>query len=224
VSRLAESARRGGAHTPAGRILYPVFWVLARTLAVSVFGFRVRFAEAVPPEGGVLVLSTHQSHLDPVLLGLALDRRVSSLARSSLYRFAPFAWLITALDAVPIDREGSPLAAMKQVIARLKGGAAVIVFPEGTRTGTGRLGEIKAGFAVLAKRAGVPILPVAIVGAYECWPRSRRLPRPGRIRLEFGRLVTAEEVAALDDASLTQECRRRLEALDTAARTARGRS
>ena len=74
-------------HHGFGRWLYDVLWVLCRTLAISLFGFRVRFAEPLPPRGGLLVLSSHQSHLDPLLLGLATDRRLSSLARSSLYRF-----------------------------------------------------------------------------------------------------------------------------------------
>jgi 1-acyl-sn-glycerol-3-phosphate acyltransferase len=143
------------------------------------------------------------------------------MARSTLYRFKPFGFVITALDAVPVDREASALAGMKAVIERLRRGAAVIIFPEGTRSSTGRLGEIKGGFSILARRAGVPIVPVAIVGAYECWPRSRRFPRPGRIRLEFGRVITPAEIATLDDATLTAEATRLLHELDAAARAAR---
>lgn len=213
---------RPGGHTRFGRWLYTTLWVLSRTLGVSVFGVRVRFVERLPATGGLLVLSTHQSHLDPLLLGLATDRRLSSLARSSLYRFKPFGAVITALDAVPIDRETSTVTAMKLVIRRLEDGAAVIVFPEGTRTATGQMGELKNGFALLAKKARVPIAPVAIVGAYECWPRTRLLPRPGRIRLEFGRVITAEEVAAMDERTLVERCARSLLELDAKARVARG--
>jgi 1-acyl-sn-glycerol-3-phosphate acyltransferase len=204
-----------------GRLLYAVLWVLCRTLGVAVLGIRVRFAEPLPPRGGLLVLSSHQSHLDPLLLGLACDRRLSSLARSSLFHFAPFGAVIAALDAVPIDRNASMVAAMRAVIARLKAGKAVTVFPEGSRTADGRLGEFKPGFALMAKRAGVPIAPVAIVGAYECWPRSRRLPRPGRIRLEFGKVITADEVAALDEPQLFELCVERIRDLDTLARVTR---
>ncbi|MFM8827342.1 MAG: lysophospholipid acyltransferase family protein [Actinomycetota bacterium] len=213
---------RPGGHSRFGRWLYAALWILCRTLGVAVFGIRVRFAEPLPATGGVIVLSTHQSHLDPLLLGLATDRRLSSLARSSLYRFKPFGAVITALDAVPIDRDASAIAAMKVVIRRLEGGAAVVIFPEGTRTATGHPGEIKSGFALLAKKARVPIAPVAIVGAYECWPRSRLLPRPGRIRLEFGRVITAEEVAALDERALVARCAASLLELDARARDARG--
>jgi len=215
-------ATRGG-HSLFGRWLYSVLWIVCRTLGVSVFGVRTRFAEPLPARGGLIVLSSHQSHLDPLLLGLACDRRLSSLARSSLYAFKPFGAVITALDAIPVDREASALVAMKTVIRRLEEGAAVIIFPEGTRTATGRLGELKSGFALIAKRAGVPIVPVAIVGAWECWPKTRLLPRPGRIRLEFGRLVRPEEIAALDDRALVAECAARLEELDARARATAGR-
>ncbi|MFM8893441.1 MAG: lysophospholipid acyltransferase family protein, partial [Planctomycetia bacterium] len=122
------------------------------------------------------------------------------------------------LDAVPIDRNASMVRAMKEVVGRLKDGRAVIVFPEGTRTSDGRLGEFKIGFALLAKKAAVPVVPVAIVGAYECWPRKRLLPRPGRIRLEFGRVIRADEIAALDERAIVDRCTRELHSLDAAAR------
>ncbi len=212
-----QPGTRGG-HSLFGRWLYSVLWIVCRALGVSVFGVRTRFAEPLPERGGLIVLSSHQSHLDPLLLGLACDRRLSSLARSSLYAFKPFGAVITALDAIPIDREASALVAMKTVIRRLEEGAAVIIFPEGTRTATGRLGELKSGFALIAKRAGVPIVPVAIVGAWECWPKTRMFPRPGRIRLEFGRVISPEEIAALDDRALVAECAARLAELDATAR------
>ncbi|RLT04159.1 MAG: 1-acyl-sn-glycerol-3-phosphate acyltransferase [Planctomycetota bacterium] len=215
---LPADARRG--HSAFGCALYASLWVLTRMFAVSVFGFRVRFAESLPKQGGLLVLSTHQSHLDPLLLGLSCHRRLSSMARSSLYRFKPFAAIITALDAIPIDRESSTVAAMKGVINRLRDGAAVVIFPEGTRTADGKLGELKGGFVLLAKRAGVPIVPVAIVGAWECWPRTRLFPRPGRIRLEFGRLLQPEQIAAMTDGEILSACTAEIKHLDLAARAA----
>jgi 1-acyl-sn-glycerol-3-phosphate acyltransferase len=196
--------------------------VLSRTLGVALFGVRGRFVEPLPKTGGLIVLSSHQTFLDPLLLGLATDRRLSSLARSSLYRFKPFGFAITALDAVPIDREGSAVKAMKAVIDRLERGAAVIIFPEGSRTHDGRLGEFKSGFALIAKKAGVPIVPVAIVGGFECWPRTRLFPRPGRIRLEFGELLTAEQVATLTDREIFEVCTQRIRDLDAKARAVLG--
>ena len=227
MTSAATSESPSAADTPPpapgllGKGLYDVLWVLCRTLGVSLLGFRVRFAQPVPPSGGLLVLSSHQSHLDPLLLGLASPRRLANLARSSLFHFKPFGMLITALDAVPINREASTVAALKTVIKKLQSGAAVVIFPEGTRTATGQLGELKSGFALMAKRAGVPIMPVAIVGAWECWPRTRLLPRTGRIRLEFGDLIPAEEIAGLSERALVELCTTRLKELDSRARAAR---
>jgi 1-acyl-sn-glycerol-3-phosphate acyltransferase len=64
-------------------------------------------------------------------------------------------------------------------------------------------------------------VPVAIVGAFECWPRSRMFPRPGRVRLEFGKVISVAEAAAMDDRGLTAECDRRLRELDATARRIR---
>ena len=204
-----------------GRLLYDSLWFLSRTFSVSLFGFRFKVMERLPESGGVLVLSSHQSHLDPLLLGLATNRRLSSLARSSLFKFGPFGNAIAALGAVPIDRSASSVTAMRTVIQRLRKGAAVIVFPEGTRTSTGQLGEMKKGFALLAKRAAVPIAPVAIVGAYECWPRFHIFPRPGRIRLHFGTVITADEVKSLSETQLADRCLAVLQDLDKKARSTR---
>ena len=204
-----------------GRLLYDSLWFLSRTFSVSLFGFRFKVMERLPESGGVLVLSSHQSHLDPLLLGLATNRRLSSLARSSLFKFGPFGNAIAALGAVPIDRSASSVTAMRTVIQRLRKGAAVIVFPEGTRTSTGQLGEMKNGFALLAKRAAVPIAPVAIVGAYECWPRFHMFPRPGRIRLHFGTVITADEVKSLSETQLADRCLAVLQDLDKKARSTR---
>jgi 1-acyl-sn-glycerol-3-phosphate acyltransferase len=98
----------------------------------------------------------------------------------------------------------------------------VIIFPEGSRTHDGRLGEFKSGFALIAKKAGVPIVPVAIVGGFECWPRTRLFPRPGRIRLEFGELLTAEQVATLTDREIFEVCTQRIRDLDAKARAVLG--
>jgi 1-acyl-sn-glycerol-3-phosphate acyltransferase len=208
-------------HTRFGRMFYDTLWVLCRTLGVALFGIRYRFAEPLPRDGGLLVLSSHQSNLDPLLLGLVCERRLSSLARSSLFRWGPFGAIIASLDAIPIDREASSVAAMKTIIRKLRGGGAVTIFPEGTRTRDGKLGDVQSGFALVAKRAGVPIIPVAIVGAWECWPRTRLLPLPGRIRLEFGPIIPAADVAAMDGSTLVSLVTEQLTELDAAARRLR---
>ncbi len=84
------------------RLWYDFLRVFCRLVGVVMFGIRVRRRDHVPASGGALVLSNHQSHLDPVLVGLATDRRLNYLARDTLFGFAPFRWLIKSLDAIPL--------------------------------------------------------------------------------------------------------------------------
>ena len=104
----------------------------------------MRGRETLPEEGALLVCCNHQSHFDPVVVGLARDRRLNFLARDKLFALAPFRWLIQSLDAIPIDREGVGLAGIKETLKRLKRGEMVVVFPEGTRTDDG---SVEAGLA-----------------------------------------------------------------------------
>ena len=124
-------------------------------LAVVVFRIRCFGREHVPPSGGGLVMSNHQSNMDPVLVGLATNRRLNYLARETLFAFAPFRWLIKSLDAIAIDREGLGLAGLKETLRRLKRGELVLIFPEGTRTRDGEIAPLKSGFCAVARRIRV---------------------------------------------------------------------
>ena len=75
---------------------------------IGILCFRVRYSgqHNIPSRGGVLVVSSHQSHFDPPLVGMGCPRRMNYLVRDTLFAFWPFRWLIRSLDAIPIDREG----------------------------------------------------------------------------------------------------------------------
>src|SRR5262249_14976904 len=133
----------------AKRAWYQFLHVACRVLGVAVYHIRCRGRGLVPKTGGVLVLSSHQSHFDPGLIGLACDRRLNYLARDTLFRFAPFRWLIKSLDAIPIDREGLGLGGLKETLKRLKREEMVLIFPEGTRTRDGEISPLKPGFCAL---------------------------------------------------------------------------
>lgn len=208
----------------AKRLWYQFLHVTCRLAGVMVFRIRCFGREHVPRDGGVLVLSNHQSNFDPVLIGLACDRRLNYLARESLFKFAPFRWLIRSLDAIPIDREGTGLAGLKETLRRLKAGEMVLIFPEGTRTTDGELQELKPGFCAVARRGNAALVPVAIDGAWQAWPRTNKLPRPGVIRICFAPAITPAEIATLDDPTLLAEIHHRLTTTLTQARTSRERS
>jgi 1-acyl-sn-glycerol-3-phosphate acyltransferase len=203
------------------RLWYGLLHVVCRLLATLLFQIRVAGREWLPREGGVMVLSNHQSHFDPVLIGLACDRRLNYLARDTLFGFAPFRWLIESLDAIPIDREGLGLAGLKETLRRLKGGELVLIFPEGTRTHDGEVAPLKPGFSALAKRAHIPLLPVAIEGAYQAWPRRWLFPRLSTIHIQFGEPLSAASAAAFDERQLVAEIERRIRACHALARQSR---
>lgn len=206
------------------RLWYGFLHIMCRLLATVLLQIRVSGRRHVPRTGGVLVLSNHQSHLDPVLIGLACDRRLNYLARQTLFRFTPFRWLIQSLDAIPIDREGLGLAGLKETLRRLKRGEMVLIFPEGTRSRDGEVAALKPGFSALAGRAGVPLVPVAISGAYDTWPRRRLLPWPSTIHIHFGAPILPHELHQLDERSLVAEVARRIHACHTRARRQRRRA
>jgi 1-acyl-sn-glycerol-3-phosphate acyltransferase len=167
-------------------------------LCVAAFGLRVYHRERLPATGGVLVVSNHQSYLDPALAAVGMTRAFHPMARESLFRFAPFAWIIRSLYAFPVRRASADLGAIREAMRRLKEGAVVLMFPEATRTRDGSIGALQAGPITIAARAGVPVVPMVIDGAFEAWPRTHRLPRPHPIRVAYGQPVPLEEVAQGD--------------------------
>ena len=183
-----------------------------RLTAVALFRVRCQGRQNVPASGGALVLSNHQSHLDPPLIGLACDRPLNFLARDSLLHFAPLAWFIRSVGVIPIDREGTGLSGLKETLKRLRQGDAVVIFPEGTRSGDGEVAVLKAGFSALAKRALVPLVPVGIDGAYAAWPRRRLFPMPARIAIVFGPPLEPSVAASYSDRELVAEIERRIRA------------
>jgi 1-acyl-sn-glycerol-3-phosphate acyltransferase len=203
------------------RFGYNAIRVLARLAGVVAFRIRCHGRRLLPADGGALICANHQSFMDPVLIGLACDRRLNYLARKSLFDIAPLRWLIEFLDAIPIDRDGLGLEGLKETLRRLKRGEMVLIFPEGTRTTDGRVAPLKPGFCSLARRGKAPLVPVGIDGAFDAWPRSSPWPLPAVIHVCIGEPITPEQAATFDDDQLVAELHRRILACHTLARRGR---
>ena len=191
-------------------VVYDALRVMARLFAVWFYGLRIVGRENWPPSGGGLVCANHQSYVDPPLVGLTCPRRMNYLARDSLFRVPVLAQVIHFLDAIPIDREGGGLAGLKETLRRLRAGELVLVFPEGTRTRDGEVAPLKPGFIAVARRSRVPLIPVALDGAYQAWPRTAPLPRLSRLVVVIGDPIWPEQVAALSDEELVAELEQRI--------------
>ncbi|MDR1134167.1 MAG: 1-acyl-sn-glycerol-3-phosphate acyltransferase [Synergistaceae bacterium] len=152
---------------------------------------EVRGMSNVPDEGPMIVASNHASFVDPPLIGGVIPIRLRYLAKESLFRVPLLNFFIRVLGAVPVRRGDSQRAGavMKLLLALLKEGESVLLFPEGSRTADGRLKPLEAGVAYLSVKTGVPVLPVYVKGSFEVWPRGRALPRPSKLKLSISRLI-----------------------------------
>ncbi len=184
---------------------YRLIRLLLQNVIPTVFRVRVFGQENVPKRGGVLIASNHQSYLDPVLIGIGVHRPVTYMARAALFRIPIFGKLIYSLNAFPIKRARLDPGGMREAERRLKDGWQLLLFPEGTRTRDGSIGRVRPGFGLLAMRADVPVVPVAIHGAFEAWPRGRLIPRPARVSVAFGRAISPEEVRSLGPRALAEK-------------------
>lgn len=154
---------------------------------------RVVGAENERPGATYLICANHQSMLDPVLLGAAIQHNPRYMAKAELMKVPVLKQLITALGAYSVDRGGSDVAAIKQTIGMLKNGESIIMFPQGTRhKGVDpKTTKVKFGCAMIAGRAGVPVLPIFI----EVKDHRVRLFRKTVIRI--GKEISPEELASV---------------------------
>jgi 1-acyl-sn-glycerol-3-phosphate acyltransferase len=167
-------------------VLYEILRVPAVFLMRWWFGLRVSGAKHIPSSGPVLIVSNHQSILDPPLIGGASPRQLYFLAKAELFRIPVFGWLIRAVNARPVRREGSDPRALKAAARLLEEGKALLVFPEGTRSLNGRLGEGKPGVGMLAVLSGAAVVPTYISGTLEALPKGAVLPHRRPVSVRFG--------------------------------------
>lgn len=173
------------------------FW--CQLVFTTVFRGRVFWIWRVPREGGVILVCNHQSFLDPVLATQALPRECHYMARDTLFANPRFRGLIESLNAFPVKRGTADIGAIKETLKRLKAGALVTIFPEATRTPDGQVQPMQPGVVLIARKARVPLVPTLILGAFEAWPRSAKLPHPAPILVAYGEPLTPAQLDGMED-------------------------
>jgi 1-acyl-sn-glycerol-3-phosphate acyltransferase len=169
------------ARTPVLDLFRPAVHALSR----AYFGLRLRGTEHIPREGALVIVPNHQTYADPPLVTIPVRRPVYYMAWSRLFDIPVFSRFIRLLRAFPVDIDARDARATREAVRLLQRGAALMIFPEGERTGDGRLQRFKPGAFRLAVAVKVPVLPVTIVGGDRSWPPGRLLPRPGRITITY---------------------------------------
>lgn len=178
--------------------IYWLGWMSFGSAFRSLFGMRIEGREHLITEGPVLVASNHQSFLDPPLIGNLYQDEMCYLARKTLFN-AVTRWVYTQWNAIPVDQDRPDMASLKTIIRKLKEGHRVLVFPEGSRTLDGEIGEAAPGIGLVAAKSGAVIQPVRIRGAREALPRGSARIRFARISVTVGPPIrlSPQELAAV---------------------------
>ena len=159
------------------------------------FRLKVFHRERVPRMGGVILASNHVCYFDPVFVISSLERMVVGLARESAFKFPIHGFLLRSWRMIPVDQSGSGRG-LKTFLSRLRGGDAVIMYPEGTRSPTGQIQAPQPGIGLIIIKSEAPVIPIKIFGAYEAYGRHRWVPRPYEVQIKFGEPLDFAELRA----------------------------
>lgn len=193
-----------------------LWWILVRTaLRVAlcvVYRLRLYGRSNLPQEGPAIYVANHQSHLDPIMVA-CLTGPYASLARASLFDSRLLGWSLHGLGSIPLQQDRTDPRALRTAVGVLKAGGRMLIFPEGARTRDGAMSDFLRGMLILVRRSKAPIVPIAVEGAYDIWPASRKCPRlRGRLVARAGPAIAAEELIAVPPEEALDRLRR---AIDT---------
>ena len=175
--------------------------------------------EHVPREGAYLLVANHCSNLDPPFAGWAVGHRngrvIHFMAKDEMRHWPLIGWLGAQAGAFYVRRGSADRAAQRRAVELLAEGRPIALFPEGTRSRTGVMGEPRAGAALLAMRADIPILPVGISGTHRIFPGRSRIPHRSRVTIRIGEPFRLPSRDDLDRAALREGSERIMRAIAT---------
>jgi 1-acyl-sn-glycerol-3-phosphate acyltransferase len=169
-------------------MIYKALQLIGFLLFVLLFRLKVKGVENIPKDGGAIICANHSSYLDPIILGIAIPRKVHHMAKDELFKNPFFARIITFFNAFPVKRGFFPSKAFKTVVDLLKDGELVIIYPEGTRSRNGKIQRAKLGIGVIVSLVGdIPIIPTRIIGTHRALPTGAFMIRLKRCEVRFGK-------------------------------------
>lgn len=169
-------------------------------------GVKVEVAgrEKLNPDDNYIFISNHLSYFDIPILMKAIPNNVRFIYKDTMTKIPVLGWGMYLGQYIPINRENAreAMKSLKKAALKVINGISVVIFPEGTRSMDGSLGEFKRGIFVLADEAKVPLVPTAIIGSNVIMPRGKFRIRSGTVKVIF-----SEPVAYKKDKGFLEEIR-----------------
>ena len=169
--------------------------LIARVYFRTFYDFKVEGLENIPKTGALIIAGNHLSNADPPAIGsfAGLVRDSRFVAKKELFSVPGLGWVFRRSGYIPVDRARTigDFGALKEVVRALEQGQSVVMFPEGTRSKTGKPQKPKSGIGFLVYKTGAPVLPVKVEGTFG-WPWVRK------IRVKFGTVIHLEKDPALE--------------------------
>lgn len=170
-------------------MLYSVVKIIFKIIFGILFRTEVYGKENVPKEGQLIMAANHMSNWDPPMAGTYFPRPVAYMAKEELFHPAIAGWIISQLYAFPVKRGAADRGAIKAALGILKKGLCLGVFPEGTRSKTGKLGKPQSGVSMLAGMGKAPVVPTAIIGTNRIFANGSMFPK---VKIIFGEPMVFE--------------------------------
>jgi long-chain acyl-CoA synthetase len=175
-----------------------LFTEIIRFVFKMIWGLRISGTENIPRKGKCILCINHGSFLDGFIVVAAvpasLRKDLFFLGFRAYFELFLIKNLVRFLQVIPIDPGLHLMEAMQACAYVLRNDKMISIFPEGERTIDGNVQEFKKGIGILAKELNIALVPVCITGSYESWPRTKSLPRPCPIKVNFGRPFDFEEL------------------------------
>jgi 1-acyl-sn-glycerol-3-phosphate acyltransferase len=188
------------------------------------FSYKTSGMENIPADDAFIMVSNHQSFLDPLFCASGIKRQINYLARDTLFKNPFFRRLLYSINVMPLRRDEADFSAMKTIVRKLQAGQPLLLFPEATRTSDGKIAPFKPGLAFLCRRGNAAIVPVLIDGAFECWPRHKKIFSLGKkIVVRYSRPIPADEAKSMPDEKLAEFLTTTLRNLQTEVRLEQGK-
>ncbi len=179
-------------------------WLVLATTGVRV---RVVGLDRVPRHGTYVFVSNHQSIYDIPILFSTLPFQLRIIAKASLGRFPVLGWHLRYTGHLLLDRASAGARTLAHVAGLMKRGHSLIVFPEGTRSRDGRVGRFKGGLFLMAVKAGLPIVPIAVIGSRHVMLKGRLMTCPGDVEVVVHDPISTQALSRTDVRALADRAR-----------------